>query len=322
MNSIQAAYRFSMAVTLRPATKKFFCWLQCYIALPIHFAVHSSTFFMARMLTYLLTSMFVGAVVFLPASLFSQTIVRVTDFNEQGWTKDELYLGKVHFANGPSKPPLHGGSLQFNAPVNGHGRQVRMRNDGYSGILLSSITQLSYSTFVQKAGSKRDAPLLVLLVDVDDDGEEDYHFSFDPRFQNPKDTAGIPTNYGWYKPTKTADTAIRWQYPIRRKVWQTWDALHGAWAPWTTHGKTFDASPPLYSLPAFIAQYPNARIVNDEKGGGVRLQAGGIPMADNFLGNADAFTIGINGKTTVYDFELGTDSTNTQIQTQLAKSEK
>ncbi len=36
--------------------------------------------------------------------------------------------------------------------------------------------------------------------------------------------------------------------------------------------------------------------------GGVRLQARGIPMADHFLGNADAFTIGINGKTTVYYF--------------------
>jgi hypothetical protein len=275
---------------------------------------------MGMMLTYLLKPIFVGSAIFSSATLFSQTIVRVTDSNLQGWTKDELHLGKIDFANGPSKPPLQKGSLQFNAPVNGHGRQVRMRNGRYSGILLSSITQLSYSTFVQKAGSKRDVPLLVLLVDIDDDGREDYHFSFDPRFQNPKDTAGIPTNYGWYKPTKTADTAIRWQYPIRQKVWQTWDALHGGWATWTTKEKPFDASPPMYSLPAFITQYPNARIVNDEKGGGVRLQAGGIPMADNFLGNADAFTIGINGNTTVYDFEPGTDSTNKQ--TQLARSQK
>lgn len=277
---------------------------------------------MATMMTYWLKELLLGAAIFSSATLFSQTIVLVNDSDLQGWTKDELYLGKVGFANGPSKPPLHKGSLEFNAPANGHGRQVRMRNGGYAGVLLSSITQLSYSTFVQKAGSERDAPLLVLLVDIDDDGREDYHFSFDPRFQNPKDTAGIPTNYGWYKPTKTSDKAIRWQYPIRQKVWQTWDALHGGWATWTTHGKTFNASPPMYSLPAFIAQYPNARIVNDEKGGGVRLQAGGIPMANNFLGNADAFTIGINGKTTVYDFELRRDSTNTQTKTQLAKSQK
>jgi hypothetical protein len=86
-----------------------------------------------------------------------------------------------------------------------------------------------------------------------------------------------------------------------------WDALHGAWVTWATGGTTFDHSPPLYSLSSFIAKNPNARIVIDKNGGGIRLQAGGTPMADNFLGNADAFTIGINGKTTVYVFELGMD---------------
>jgi hypothetical protein len=64
----------------------------------------------------------------------------------------------------------------------------------------------------------------------------------------------------------------------------------------------------MYSFSAFISKHPNARIVNDKFGGGVRIQAGGIPMADNFIGNADAFIIGINGKTTVYDFELGADT--------------
>jgi len=251
---------------------------------------------------------FVAAFSLCSTIIFPQTIITVTESNLHGWAKDEQYLGKISFANGPSKPPLRKGSLEFNAPVNGHGRQVRMRTDGYLGVLLSSITQLSYSTFVQKAGSKRDVPLLVLLVDIDDDGIEDYHFSFDPRFQNPNDTTGIPTNLGWYKPKKMNDKAIRWQYPIRQKVWQTWDALHGGWFTSTTREQTFDTRPPMYSFSALICKHPNARIVNDKFGGGVRIQAGGIPMADNFIGNADAFTIGINGKTTVYDFELGKDT--------------
>ena len=251
---------------------------------------------------------FVAAFSLYSTTIFSQTIITVTDTDRHGWEKHEQHLGKLRFTNGPSKPPLNKGSLQFDAPVNGHARQVRMRNSNYSGILLSSITQLSYSTFVQKAGSKRDVPLLVLLVDIDDDGIEDYHFSFDPRFQNPKDTTGIPTNFGWYKPKKMNDKAIRWQYPIRQKVWQTWDALNGGWFTWTTREKTFDTRPPMYSFSAFISKHPNARIVNDKFGGGVRIQAGGIPMADNFIGNTDAFTIGINGKTTVYDFESGKDT--------------
>jgi hypothetical protein len=264
--------------------------------------------FMFTNTTCFLKQVFVPVLILSSTTIFSQSIVTVTDSDPHGWAKDEQYLGKIRFANGPSRPPLHKGSLEFDAPINGHARHVRMRNSDYAGVLLSSITQLSYSTFVQKAGSKRDAPLLVLLVDTDGDGIEDGHVSFVPRFQNPKDTSGFPTKFGWYKPKDTNDKAIKWQYPVHQKVWQTWDALHGGWATWTVVENTIDTSPPMYSLSGFIAQHPNARIVNDKNGGGIRLQAGGIPMADHFLGNADAFTIGINGRTTVYDFELGVDT--------------
>jgi hypothetical protein len=37
-------------------------------------------------------------------------------------------------------------------------------------------------------------------------------------------------------------------------------------------------------------------------------------MANNFVGNADAFTIGVNGKTTVYDFELGRDAVDARTE--------
>lgn len=269
--------------------------------------------------------------VFLPVffiystTIFSQTKVTVTDSNLHGWMKHAQHLGKIRFTIGPSKPPLQKGSLEFDAPVNGQGTQIRMRNNTYSGILLSSITELSYSTFVQKAGSKQDAPMLVLLVDLDGDGTPDgdgideTHLSFTPRFQNPRDTTGFATRFGWYKPNKTDNKSIRWQYPVRQKVWQTWDAFHGGWLIWTIKGKKIDTLPTLYSLSEFIAQYPNARIVNDKQGGGVRLQAGGTPMANNFLGNADAFAIGINGKTTVYDFELSMDTVQNQTKIHPAK---
>ncbi len=204
----------------------------------------------------------------------------------------------------------------LDAPVNGHARQIRMRNSNYSGILLSSITELSYSTFVQQAGSKHDVPLLVLLVDIDGDGKAERegvkdgdipHLTFIPRFQNLEDTSGYPVKFGWYKPKKTNDKGIRWQSPVHQNAWQTWDLLHGGWVNWTVVNNTVDTSPTLFSLSSFIAQHPNARIVNDKRGGGVRIQVGGPDMSDNFIGNIDAFTIGINGKTTVYDFELGTD---------------
>jgi hypothetical protein len=273
--------------------------------------------------TDFIKQLFFAAFLLPSATIFSQSIVTVTDSNPHGWMKDEQYLGEIRFANGPSTPPLHKGSLEFDAPVNGHARHVRMRNSEYAGIRLSSITELSYSTFIQKAGANRDAPLLVLLVDTTNDGIEDTHLSFVPRFQNPNDTTGFPTKYGWFKPKKTNDKSIRWQLTIQQKVWQNWDALHGAWHTWPAPGaKKFDANPPLLSLASFIAQHPNARIVNDKLGGGVRLQAGGIPMADNFIGNADAFAIGINGKTTIYDFEWVTDTANNQTKRHPAKSSK
>jgi hypothetical protein len=273
--------------------------------------------------SHILKPVFLAAFFFCSTTIFSQTIIKVTESDRHGWDKDEQYLGKIRFANGPSKPPLRKGSLEFNAPENGHARQIRMRNSNYSGILLSSITQLNYSTYVQKAGSNRDVPLLVLLVDIDGDGKavgdgvkdgDIPHITFIPRFQNGKDTTGIPTKYGWYKPKKTADKGIRWQHPVRQNAWQTWDLLHGGWVNWTVVNNTVDTSPSLFSLDSFIAQHPNARIVNDRRGGGVRIQAGGPDMSDNFIGNIDAFTIGINGKTTVYDFEPGIDTANSQFK--------
>lgn len=272
---------------------------------------------------YFVKQAFVAAFFLTPTTVFSQSIITVTDSNPHGWMKHEQYLGKIRFAKGPSKPPLQKGSLEFDAPINGHARHLRMRNNEYAGVLLSSITALHYSTFIQKAGANRDAPLLVLLIDTTNDGIEDMHLTFVPRFQNPADTTGFPTNYGWFRPKKTNDKAIRWQHPVRQQVWQTWDALHGAWNTWPAAGeaeKTFDAHPPLLSLASFIARHPNARIVNDSLGGGVRIQAGGIPMADHFLGNADAFAIGIKGKTIIYDFELGTDMAKNQIPIQPVKA--
>jgi hypothetical protein len=253
-------------------------------------------------------------------SILSQTVIQVTESKRHGWEKEEQHLGKIRFANSHPKPPLQKGSLEFDAPVNGPARHVRMRNSDYAGVVLSSITELSYSTLIQKAGSTRDAPSLVLLVDINGDGQagaEDSqipHLSFIPRFQNLRDTTGLATRFGWYKPTKTADPGIKWQHPVRQDVWQTWNALQGGWCNWTVRGDTVDIHPPMFSLASFVAQYPNARIINDKHGGGVRLQAGGIAMADNFVGNVDAFIIGINGKTTIYDFEPGAETARTNLQ--------
>jgi hypothetical protein len=275
---------------------------------------------------HFLKQAFVAAFSLYSTFIFSQTILKVTENNLHGWAKDEQGSGKIRFTGGPAKPPQGNGSLEFAAPINSHARHVRMRNNRYSGILMSSITALGYSTYVQQAGSTRDVPLLVLLLDLDGDGRAIAndsaitHLFFIPRFQDPMDTTGLATKFGWYKPKVKRDKVLKSQFPIRQHLWQTWDAAQGGWCNWTLSRNTVDTNPTLYSLSGFVAQYPNARIINDKNGGGVRLQAGGIAMADNFLGNVDAFVIGINGKTVIFDFELDSDTPSVLIQLPASQS--
>jgi hypothetical protein len=58
----------------------------------------------------------------------------------------------------------------------------------------------------------------------------------------------------------------------------------------------------------YLSLYPTATIRNDPAKGGpaLRLTAGGVVFKPNFYGSLDNFRIGINGVTTIYDFEFTT----------------
>ncbi|MEO6455118.1 MAG: FlgD immunoglobulin-like domain containing protein, partial [Ginsengibacter sp.] len=97
------------------------------------------------------------------------------------------------------------------------------------------------------------------------------------------------------------------QGTVQKKVWQTWDALNGGW--WTGPTTDPDNGGALYKLSAYISQHPLARILNTSSTiGGIRLNAGGPGFANNFMGNADAFIIGVYGNSKIFDFELGIDA--------------
>jgi len=95
------------------------------------------------------------------------------------------------------------------------------------------------------------------------------------------------------------------QPSLADSTWQTWDALNGGW--WSVEG-TAGAGPGtnVKPLSAIIAAEPDATIVNTATGqGGFRVATGyGTGAWDNFVGNADAVTIGVSGNSTTYDFEL------------------
>jgi hypothetical protein len=221
--------------------------------------------------------------------LAAQNIVTVTDCNLQGWTRQLQASTSLIFKNEPPAPVLGNGSLEFVTLVSNFGR---FRNTNFHNTLLSSLTELSYSCFIQNRENTLDANYLVLQIDKNGDGRTDDRLEFDPRFQTGHYVTGIAPDQG----------------PTIVGVWQTWDALHGGW--WIGPAPDPDDGGESFTLATYISRNPTARIVNDAAlgGGGIRFSVGApFPLfAHNYRGYADNFRIGVNGVTTIYDFEFTT----------------
>jgi hypothetical protein len=136
---------------------------------------------------------------------------------------------------------------------------------------------------------------VVFLIDKNGDGRTDDNHVFDSRYQS-----------GQYVVGKFPDQGL-----TKTGVWKTWDMLNGGWwiGPPPKPDPDMDQNA-LISLGSYISQNPDAQIINDPAlgVGGIRLTAGELLLifAPNFIANLDAFTIGVNGFTTVYDFESTT----------------
>ena len=82
--------------------------------------------------------------------------------------------------------------------------------------------------------------------------------------------------------------------PVTPGVWQSWDALAGGWR--SLFGP---ANAPLVTLAAYAAAHPGAHIATLP---GMALVSG--CDGSRMRANVDAFTIGVNGVQTIFDFEL------------------
>jgi hypothetical protein len=213
------------------------------------------------------------------------TTLTVTPANLQNWQIQITDTQTVTFVNGPATPPLGIGSARLSVGADGDGA-AQLRNPDYAGTKLSDLTKLKYATYVQQYGSGGQAPYIILNVDYDGNGTVDDLLFFEPVYQ---DATFFPSNP---QPSLVLDT------------WQTWDALNGGW--WSVDG-TAGANPGtgVKSLSTIIAAQPDATIVNSSTGlGGVRIVAGfGAGAWDNFIGNVDAFTLGIGNCDTTFNFE-------------------
>lgn len=223
---------------------------------------------------------------------FSQNLITVTDCNLNGWVKQTSQEGAtITFKNATPDPILGKGSLEFFTPQ----LFVRLRNTQYHHSLLSTFTVFSYSTYIYDISKVNDVPYIILQIDITGDDIAEDALAFNPQFQT-----------GHYAKEALAPD----QGMVQANVWQTWDLLHGAW--WLGPPPRPDPyqGGPVFSLATYISKNPTARIVNPGAmgTGGIRLTAGGpsgvfTPITK---ANVDNFRIGINGVTTVYDFEFTT----------------
>ena len=87
--------------------------------------------------------------------------------------------------------------------------------------------------------------------------------------------------------------------------WQTWNAFVGGFWDNNGIGNPGVGSPGVLPLSAFLAAYPDATIASSGYAGlgGIAMQVGFGSSADTFNGNVDAFTIGIGGVDTTYNFD-------------------
>jgi PEP-CTERM motif len=203
--------------------------------------------------------------------------------------------GSVGFVTGPATPPLGTGSLNLLAgnDSSGNSGSAQVYNNNYSGVLLSSLTSLSYSTYVTSNNGQQ-FPYLKLNVDLTGTGDYDQLF-FEPPYQTPS----------------TGNPALPDQGATALNTWQNWNALTGGW--WDNNDVLGPSGMPgtgVASLAAFLAQYPNAIIENvpnlfgaGANANAVTLQFGYADPGSSYNGYVDNFTIGVNGASTTYNFD-------------------
>jgi len=207
---------------------------------------------------------------FTPITSFATTI-DVAPSSMGSWAFDNRDAGGTIGAEGtasggmvtgPATPPLGTGSAHLatgNGTSGGDGSE-ELRNTGYVGMALSSITALSYSTYAT-AWNGQQLPFLVLYLS---DGDR-----------------------LWFEPTYSSPP----QGPLALNTWQTWDAFAGGWYDDNGTGKPGISN--VVSFSAMEAANPGATIVNQSGNGlgGIRLGVGFASAGDQFNAYVDNFTI-------------------------------
>jgi hypothetical protein len=183
---------------------------------------------------------------------------------------------------GPGSPSAGTGSAELATGSASDGVALVLQD--YKGTRLDSITDLHYSTYRQTADAGNNLAI-ALQFNVDYDLTDQ--------------SAGYQGRLV-YEPYQGVGGNVP------RNTWQSWDARAGQW--WGTRASVpvngvLTTNPCVQATPCtwstLLAIFPNVGV--HATYGAVILKAGSGWA--NFRGNVDAFSIGINGATTTFDFE-------------------
>lgn len=214
----------------------------------------------------------------------SAATVDVTPSSMGNWSFDNRDVGGNIGANptasgsmvtGPGSPPLGTGSANLatgNGTIGGDGAQ-ELRNTGYVGLALTSISALSYSTYAT-AWNGQQLPYLVLYTSNG--------------------------NRLWFEPAYSPA-----QGAVALNTWQTWNTLTGGW--YEDNGVGGQGVDKVVSWGTILAANLGASIVNQSGNGlgGVRISSGFASANDQFNTNVDNFTL----NDTTFNFDPAASAT-------------
>jgi hypothetical protein len=235
--------------------------------------------------------------------------VQVVDRDKmKSWKKDDVG-GMTTFEQDrcePANTPSGTGALHLTVPPPGEDA-AQLRSTRYHRTYLRDLLVLDYFACAQTNNGQQ-WPYVILNIDHDGDNALDDLIFFEPAYQNPAEGG--------------ACGAVNNQNTEAYDVWQPWDALRAVtpgdettfracW--WSAFDSTFQPGFTIRPLSQYIAEYPNAAIINsDGNHGGVRIVQGfDGPAPLGISGWVDAFRVAtdINDNNSqaeaviTYDFE-------------------
>ncbi len=222
-----------------------------------------------------------------PAWAAGATTVTVDETSiGSSWTLTTVNSGGGAFVAGPRTAPTGSGSFEFTIPDNG---KVTLSTRTVAGLPLRAVDAVGYATYRAGTSTMPGNAAPALNMEVCAGG------------LSPSGCSGYTTLV--WEPVYAYGTTANGNNPIVNDTWQTWDALGrtstsytGGW--WSTRliPGVPTAGSSFVSLAEIQWANPNAAILSF----GVNVGKG---PSGTFRGNADALTLSLKGRTTVYDFE-------------------